>query len=254
MDLPNEVLLIILQHLDSGDIHLSCANVNRRLKNLIESSFDKIDNLMMHENTLRYSNQDVFKSSLKKLNRYNLTQKPNIKSLSLMPCDHLFDLRESEDFLQCLGNLQTLQYLDLDDWSAPKSSHKSLRNCFKRLPKLKVLAMTEDVGSWVQEIALKEIKAETIYVSYKTDTLGVFGCKTIRRDWNEAWQPFRDTTVLHLEREHEASEAPIYSEDLGMINPWIFSRFPNVRSLYRYLLIFSLINLFIVCLAQGPLY
>ncbi len=174
MDLPNEVLLIILQHLDSGDIHLSCANVNRRLKNLVESSFDKIDNLMMHENTLTFSNQDVFKSRLKKLNRYILTQKPNIKSLSLMPFDHQFDLRESieKDFLQCLGNLQTLQYLDLDDWSAHECNHQSLRNCFKRLPKLKVLAMT-DVGysTILREIALNETQAETIYVSYKTGTI-----------------------------------------------------------------------------------
>ncbi len=97
LDLPNEVLLLILHKLQPDDIHFRCAQVCRRLKDLVESNFNVVPKIEVN------GIQD-----LTKFTDFCLKQKPNVQSLSLSSC------KEGADVLKALEAVPTLTELQLD--------------------------------------------------------------------------------------------------------------------------------------------
>ncbi len=217
MDLPNEILLKILFRSNIDIIHLACARVNHRLKSLVDANFDKIDHLFLREEL--FHNKD-FQTGMKKFHTYVTTEKPNIKALTIQLEQDCYKVERS--LMASLVHLKTLQYLDLGDWLLCSSvCEKALAKCFQSLPVLKFLALGDaELETNVFRMALKSVRAKTLFVRYEGGIIEMFGSQEIYEVTKKTPHLLTHTTALHLE--------PIDDIEIDDFDPWIFSRFPNV--------------------------
>ncbi len=148
LDLPNEILLKILQDLDTDDIHFRCAKINKRFKVLIDNAFDTSECLTCNgkEYTGYFANGNSIRMNLSDFNDWCKDSKPNVKALkmSLHEDDFSSNPEENEELeaalVESLEQLKTLKFLVLEV-ETPLQNRASLQQCWRIVEHLEFLAV-----------------------------------------------------------------------------------------------------------------
>ncbi len=137
LDLPNEVLLMIFNHLDAKDIHLSCAMTCQRLSDLIAAHFQVIPFISV-KNLVQ----------MKKLVQYCVKHKPSVVRFLINDFYVEMEVRDP-DFREIFDLIPTVTHLDLyadeycmamaGDW--PFETEIVMKQYLPKLKNLKALWM-----------------------------------------------------------------------------------------------------------------
>ncbi len=165
LDLPNELLLRVVQGLPTKDIHGSCKGVNRRLRAIVNEHFLTVDHLQFRISDGRYGTANTLDHPSKLL-AFCLECQPNIRALSTFTfVDPSLDESIVQDLIDCLDNLSTLKALALTFLPSMASDLDKIRTTWKHhLVNLEYLSLLE-IPTWLYKTLDSCDSLKTLHLS-----------------------------------------------------------------------------------------
>ncbi len=219
-DIPDLILVEILKHLSSDDIHFRCIKVSCRFRDLIQSQFDRLDYI-----SLDLASEEHGENALNKLSRYCKKEKPNIMTLTIR-FPSVFDTEDiaptNQDFVELLKCLPTLKALRLED--ARDLDSEVVGNALTGLRHLEYLSVDNIPYCLWASLAF-------------LDTTVTLHVDTFQTSARNGFHSFEDNVDLWKKQLEFENIERLHFNHLNMYNPheicemdfaWLWSHFPNV--------------------------